>query len=422
VQGNTSAAVSGNTGLNVTAASDGSYDISYRRPLGGRSDVTYTLQRSTNLADWTTVSTVPTITSNLDGTETVKWTAAGAAGSKGFTRLKLDLAAPATTQYTCVEGWQSPTVMGQYQTVSHNFIKKPVYSCTITTASGSTLNVPVTDARDLRTYMTATKSYYVEITNGSAEGHRIDVNYAASTAQSIALNLSSPHNTTSTLPSGLDGATFLVREHVTLADIMPKASFTGGSTASAADQVQVFTNGAWGTYYLLDARPGAPTFYYWSLPGGVVNHDGLVIAPGTGVMGKHRTTTDNDTFTQVGEVRMNQFRMRVPAGTSLSSGGYPLDDSPNSRAHTIANGFFGSVSASASDQIQLWNGDTTPNSPGYGVYWLLNGNASNQFWRPTATFSNENNNTFLKAGRSQFIKRATTAPVLNLVIPRPWNP
>jgi hypothetical protein len=139
-------------------------------------------------------------------------------------------------------------------------------------------------------------------------------------------------------------------------------------------------------------------------------------------MGKHRVTTDNDTFTQVGEVRMNQFRMRVPAGTSLSSGGYPLDDSPNSRAHTIANGFFGSVSASASDQIQLWNGDTTPNSPGYGVYWLLNGNASNQFWRPTATFSNENNNTFLKAGRSQFIKRATTAPVLNLVIPRPWNP
>jgi hypothetical protein len=412
--------VAGDTGLQVVKA-NGAYDVSYRRPLGGRTDVTYTLQQSSDLSTWTDVTATPTTTSNLNGTETVKWTALGTAGQTGFVRMKLVLASPATTQYSWVEGWQSINVVGKYQTAAHNLVKKPVYSDTIFVASGVTLSPYAADSRDLRTYMVPTKSYYVEISNGANAGHRFDVNYAATTDKSIALNLSSVNNTATTLPAGLVGAQFLLREHVTLADVLPKEVFTGSTSPTAADQAQIFQNGVWVPYYLLDAA--AAGFYYWSKPGGIVNWDGLVIPPGTAVLAKHFNTASTSLICQTGEVRANVFRTTVGTGSTLHSGGYPLDDTPNARTYTVGTGFVGNTSPVGTDQIQLWLGDATPNASGYGVRYLLNaGTPALQYWSPVGTLQNLNTTPFLLRGRGQFIKRYQATVPLNLVMPRPWEP
>ncbi len=412
--------VAGDTGLQVAKA-NGAYDVSYRRPLGGRSDVTYTLQQSSDLSTWTDVTATPTTTPNQNGTETVKWTALGTAGQTGFVRMKLVLASPATTQYSWVEGWQSINVVGKYQTAAHNLVKKPVYSDTIFVASGVTLSPYAADSRDLRTYMVPTKSYYVEISNGANAGHRFDVNYAATTDKSIALNLSSVNNTATTLPAGLVGAQFLLREHVTLADVLPKEVFTGSTSPTAADQAQIFQNGVWVPYYLLDATVAG--FYYWSKPGGIVNWDGLVIPPGTAVLAKHFNTASTSLICQTGEVRANVFRTSVGTGSTLHSGGYPLDDTPNARTYTVGTGFVGNTSPVGTDQIQLWLGDATPNASGYGVRYLLNaGTPALQYWSPVGTLQNLNTTPFLLRGRGQFIKRYQATVPLNLVMPRPWEP
>ncbi len=412
--------VAGDTGLQVAKA-NGAYDVSYRRPLGGRSDVTYTLQQSSDLSTWTDVTATPSITTNLNGTETVKWTALGTAGQTRFVRMKLVLASPATTQYSWVEGWQSTNVVGKYQTAAHNLVKKPVYSDTIFVASGVTLSPYAADSRDLRSYMVATKSYYVEISNGANAGHRFDVNYAATTAKSIALNLSSVNNTATTLPAGLVGAQFLLREHVTLADVLPKEVFTGSTSPTAADQAQIFQNGVWVPYYLLDAAVAG--FYYWSKPGGIVNWDGLVIPPGTAVLAKHFNTASTSLVCQTGEVRANVFRTSVGTGSTLHSSGYPLDDTPNARTYTVGSGFVGNTSPVGTDQIQLWLGDATPNASGYGVRYLLNaGTPSLQYWSPVGSLQNLNTTPFLLRGRGQFIKRHQATAPLNLVMPLPWEP
>jgi|GEM_PF-1025632 len=419
VLGNGGAVKAGNAGLNVATAGDGSYDVTYRRPLGGRADVSYTLEQSSDLAVWTTVSAALTTTSNMDGTETLKWTARGAAGSKGFVRMKLDLAAPAATQYTWVEGWMSTNVQGTYQSSSHNLVKKPVFSSTISSASGSSMVSYLPDTRDLRTYMDSTKPYYVEITSGANEGHRIDVSYSTTTATSIGLDLASVNNTTNSLPSELAGATFLLREHVMLADLAPKAVFTGSNSSGTADQVQTFIGGIFTTYYLLDA---GPSFYYWSKPAGMVNCDSLVIPSGMGVLVKHTNSASSSMVNHIGEARMNQFRLNLPVDISLTAGGYPLDDTPNSRAHTLASGFVGATSAGLADQIQLWKGDSTPNTSGYTSYWLLNAGAPNQYWTLHSPIGNASSTPFMKAGRAQFIKRFNATAVNSLVIPRPWTP
>jgi hypothetical protein len=335
--------------------------------------------------------------------------------------MKLVLASPATTQYSWVEGWQSINVVGKYQTAAHNLVKKPVYSDTIFVASGVTLSPYAADSRDLRTYMVPTKSYYVEISNGANAGHRFDVNYAATTDKSIALNLSSVNNTATTLPAGLVGAQFLLREHVTLADVLPKEVFTGSTSPTAADQAQIFQNGVWVPYYLLDAA--AAGFYYWSKPGGIVNWDGLVIPPGTAVLAKHFNTASTSLICQTGEVRANVFRTTVGTGSTLHSGGYPLDDTPNARTYTVGTGFVGNTSPVGTDQIQLWLGDATPNASGYGVRYLLNaGTPALQYWSPVGTLQNLNTTPFLLRGRGQFIKRYQATVPLNLVMPRPWEP
>ena len=51
----------------------GNLAVLYKRPVGGRADVTYILQCSNSLSAWVDVNLVPTITPNGDGTETVRY-------------------------------------------------------------------------------------------------------------------------------------------------------------------------------------------------------------------------------------------------------------------------------------------------------------------------------------------------------------
>ncbi len=78
------------------SAPAGNLTLSYRRPAGGRPDVSFVLQFSTSLHDWTDVTAItPSITDNLDGTETVRYehleTVSGISGERTLFRVRAAL-------------------------------------------------------------------------------------------------------------------------------------------------------------------------------------------------------------------------------------------------------------------------------------------------------------------------------------------
>ena len=109
------------------------------------------------------------------------------------------------------------------------------------------------------------------------------------------------------------------------------------------------------------------------------------------------------------------------AGSNLVAGGWPIDQSPNTRAMTPANGFTGSNDPAKADKLQIWKGDSTPNLSGYDGFFLLQAGAFNQ-WSPeqNASLSNENTSLLMPSLRSAFIRsRAGNA---TYIMPNPWTP
>jgi hypothetical protein len=70
-------------------------------------------------------------------------------------------------------------------------------------------------------------------------------------------------------------------------------------------------------------------------------------------------------LTFVGIVRSNDFAVTLKPGSNYVGGGWPIDQSPNDRLMSVANGFTGGRSASASDRFQIWKGDAGLPAEGY---------------------------------------------------------
>ena len=218
------------------------------------------------------------------------------------------------------------------------------------------------------------------MTSGDNEGHRFDIASASGNTVTLANDASlhaaaAPFNTlTGAPPASLAGDQVAIRRHWTLDEIFPPTGFGATGSQSTADQVQVFSGGAWTIYWLYDDNDGNPATARWvdAADAGMADQGNAVIPPGQGMFFNNRTAATS--ILAYGEVRENDFIRPLAAGNNLVGGGYPVDQSAtgaHGRAMNLAAGFFGSRDFKTADSFFVWNADATIGAPGYGTYFLL---------------------------------------------------
>lgn len=227
-----------------------------------------------------------------------------------------------TTATTDPVGFTSYTFNTGTQYCGVSLVNTPVFSGSaasitgfVVTASGSGLN--------FSTVVTAGKTYYLEVRKdtagaGALEGDRFDVDTAATIASAngtITLKSTLENTIAGTPPAALAGTNFVIREHVTLGQLltaMPAAFQTGDQLFMRKDGGSVVAFTYNGTQWRQGLTNANPTIVY---PGvGFA----LVRAAGSATAG-----------TVLGGVRVNNFVQIIRSGEQIISEGFPVECAPN---------------------------------------------------------------------------------------------
>lgn len=151
--------------------------------------------------------------------------------------------------------------------------------------------------------------YWIEITNGSGTTMGMWTDIVSNTTDTI----TTADNLNSLVTAGT--TTVKIRAHQTVASFLGATNSAGlvaGAELTAADVVVIVdpaTQNQTNIYFSND--PDAPGW----LDAGGTDHSADVIAPGQGVIIKHRST--NTTFTVVGHVKTGQTVVAVEAGNNV---------------------------------------------------------------------------------------------------------
>ncbi|MEQ1750566.1 MAG: hypothetical protein ABL974_14160, partial [Prosthecobacter sp.] len=366
------------------------------------SDVTYTLETSSDLVNWQPLALSPTLTDLGGGYIQRSWSGitslTGQSTRRGIVRLRVTHV-KGSTAASAPQAWQQLTLPVGSQTVGVSLVNAPFYAGFVSSITG---------AAALKLYEAAglvadpLTSYYLEVRDGAQAGHRYDISSIAGDV--VTLALSSARNTQSVLPPDIAGARIFIRPHMTLGQVFAKELMTSGTLSTAADQVLFHNGKAWDTYWLNKTA----TRHIWVKSGDTkfTPRDSEIIAPGTGVMVKVLKSAKSITLT--GYVRMNSFRRKLGIGSNFLALPRPLDATPNLLGFKATNGFTATTSVTTADQLQLWTADTTPRATTYTIYWLRNAGTSS-FWVPQAGPVTQNVSDTLKlpAHRAFFLKAQT---------------
>jgi hypothetical protein len=165
--------------------------------------------------------------------------------------------------------------------------------------------------------------------------------------------------------------------------------FQTGSSANAADNVYLFNGNSWDVYYNNGTN--------WKKSGSLANQNNTVVLPDRGMfilrratsalnitfLGTVASTTEKTDFTGPGSTfRSNRFAVDT---TLLNLG---LQSLPSWQAGT---------SASAADNVYLWNGSS------WSVYFW-----NGSHWRKSGSLSNQDTQT-IPTGTAMFVVRQSTA-------------
>lgn len=366
-------------GLRLATTPAGSVTASVWKP-GTVSDVGYALERSTDLLDWYSVpggSISPSGTGQL-----VSWADVNAGKPTGFVRLRVTLpGSPDFVSRTAPLGWAPVSFATGTQSYGLTLSSEALYSSTVHTTGSDYVNVPPSESADLRSLLPPGRPVFLEFGDLSAEGHRIEVNLAATASSGnprrIILDLASSRNTTASLPAGIDGARFVLRCHELLGETFPKEFFKGTTSPPTADTVRIWTGATWQNYWLLDERAVNPSGRHrWVRSGDATLADqgALVLPPGSGCLFLRRGATPV-TLLETGDLRPWRLRRSLPVGSHFLAGSYPLAQSANGLGLSSA-GFLATASPASAGQFQVWQGDTSPATPSYLTAWLYSGSPS----------------------------------------------
>jgi hypothetical protein len=459
----------------------GGIDGVFRRTAGGTTDVVYTLERTAalgNPTDWTTLTPITlnslntTVTINADGTETVRIvdleTKTTLTGGEGFVRMRATIGANSAT--TEVLGWTETTLNQTCSTFNNPFLRCATFTGTVTSVSDQNIvfsGENFVTGQPSGNLLESGEKYYLEVTSGDNEGHRFDVVSAGGTNLVVAndTDLHAPtdpamfNTQTGPPPTNLAGDTVVLRRHWQLGVQFPVSTaaatgFVADTTAPPnnapdADQVQLYTDGAWVTYYVYDADGAGGAAAYWRQLGDSDYEDvdddkaATVLPPGQGMF----VSRPNPSIQMLsyGEVRENQFIRPLQAGATpakhnnLVGGGFPYDQSARGTGSrqmnltpTLVNGFFGSRDFKTADSFFIWKGDTNGITAGYDSYFLLSAASpvTNKWVKVgDATIADQGNDDPLASptprpfkflsDRSVFIRVASPLPLYT--IPCPWT-
>ncbi|MGK0189877.1 MAG: putative repeat protein (TIGR03806 family) [Verrucomicrobiales bacterium] len=396
-----------NQGLRVEHSGD-QIAVAFRRPsrLEG---VKYVLEASSAMQEWFAIDSADVAygVTSVTGFETVRYSGLEnvplLSSERGFVRLRVEPTEGGFTCLTPVCAWYRTPLHAGYQTIGVSLVKPALFAGRFGTVDEN--RVTVAGGGYLPLALDSTKGYYLEIVSGESEGHRFDIDVVGTIDNSISLDISVAHNTKPSLPTGLQGERFVVREHCVLGEVFDKHAMFGTTDPAESDSLLFYDGSGYDGYFLLNA---GPPFHLWASTANASLADvgNLPIPPGTGCFVVKAGDQPTEIFVS-GEVRSNAFIQNLKAGYNLVAGGYPLTASPRDRAMTLENGFLGEVDPSQADQIQIWNGDTAVHLQGFNGYFLLDAGQGTEFryWTDlsNAALADQSNKRLFRYDRAAFI-------------------
>lgn len=345
--------------LPTGAIESGNFVFRFTRPTS-TTDLTYTVQTSTNLLNWSTAST--SIESSTANTQTLIATLVPSL-TKQFVRLSV----------------------GGATTVPVGYLNVTLAGSGATTTFGVPFDDPTGPASGLRaakvealTATTLTNSsggwspgvlaasaapWAVRITSGAAAGLFAEV--SGNTATTLTLK-----NVNLTTAGVTAGDTFELVSLDTLGTFFGASTLTGGTASATADLVKLYGS-AWVSYYY------STSLNYWRLAAGpTTDYSNLVLRPSTGLQVTRRGTSL--TLPLVGRVLGTKFRAPVAnAGSTLLNLAYPMDTTLGGLAVQTRISGWRSGTTSAADQVYLYNGSAWIGYVFNGATWqTLSGGAA----------------------------------------------
>ena len=408
--------------------STGHFDAVFKRPVA-TSDVTYDLQVISTLADspagWVSSGITPVIVNNNDGSETLTYTGLDISApvngqTTAFARLKVtQTGAPNASSTTDTFGWTYRTAPTICETFSMPYLKNAIFSGCIDSVTGNIVNVSTSAGSvSVKAQMVGGQSYFIEVISGANEGQRWEVDETASTATSIAIDLSSSLNTKATLPVNLATDVITLRPHWQLGELFDKNAFHGTNSALTADRL-LFFDASSQTFTIKWLAQSVVHHWVNTADANLTDQANYIIDNGMGFFVHPRGGPVSLLFS--GWVRTNAFARPIAQGNNFVGGGWPVAQSPASRAMSVAGGFTGARSALASDLMQFWAGDTSLLGVGYQSHYLLE-TATRHQWTPqvNASVLNENNLPLFTPLRAFLLKSIAGKP--DYLMPRAWTP
>jgi large repetitive protein len=422
--------------VTLTVQPDGRVDLNVRRVIG-ITGVSYVPEyisalasSGANGAGWTDLTTIVPVVTNLNnGKETATYQGVSSlpalvSGTQGFFRVRVELdsngdAVTDTISRTKTAGYSRRTISGQCETYSMPYFGCPPAAGIVDSVAGSMLNSTTSIGMgSIVSSLTVGRQYYIEFTSGENAGHRVDLDEANTTATMLAVDAASPHNTLTSLPASLAGDHWSIRPHHTFNELFPPAKFTNATNdPNTADRLSLKSGAGFTLYWLF--RNGNNPIWVDAADDQLADKGGTILPPGVGAYVRPRTGTV--ALTLSGFVRTNPFARPLTTDSPLVGGGWPMEQTLNTRGMTTANGFMANRSSTVASRLILWKGDTTPNAQGYDTYSYLSFGA-NLHWitLEDATLNSVSNQNLLRSTRAGFIKVSTPLP--NYLMPTPWTP
>ncbi|MBX7207144.1 MAG: PQQ-dependent sugar dehydrogenase [Verrucomicrobiaceae bacterium] len=398
-------------GLRIEKQPDGRWSASIRHPLD-RTDLSYQVEASADLATWTATGIAPVFTDGTDAIRTIAYPAIDSLlGDAGdftiFFRLRVTHLSGGGT--TTGEPFSLSRI--SFGAGSETFgcanVKPPLYAGLVTGVTANSVLLPTSLGGD------PSRHYYLEVRDGAYAGHRFDIATFAGTA--VVIDLASVRNTSAALPD-LTGAAIVIRQHVTLDDVLDKSVLTGSRSSSLSDRVSFYTGGNYASYWLFNLTPADASKAAWVSAGDatLANAGARIIAPGEGMFVKAAHAAS---MIIAGPVRTNPFVQVLRPGQNFIARPFPVTASPASAAFNAANGFIASRSKTIADMLLDWNADTPGGAQTFASFWFAQIGAST-YWTSAdnATLTDQSNAALLIANRAVFLKRAGTTTTTTLIL------
>ena len=376
---------------------------------------------------WQTMtSPVPTDVILPDGRRQRTWSDLEAvpalAGGTGFVRAtsSMDTNGDSMSDFTFhtpVLGWLDRLHHEGTATAATAFLRPALFRGTVDSASGPALTLTVsTGAGNLASIFPPGVACYAEITGGSWEGHRFEIDETATSGAMLRLLAASPLHTRS-VPD-LTGVPLVVRPHWTLATLFPPAQFKADTDSTRADQVLTYPRPSFATHWLLDL--GANDRWVRADDSSLSDAGHLPIPPGEGVFVNRRDPAL--TVLDMGEVRPHAMARLLNAGYTLQASGWPVPGTPVSCGLLASDGFTGNTNPAQADGLQIWGADTHGGAGAFRSYFLLRAAVPYRYWteKSDANLQDRNNEILLMPSRAVFLQLRAGIPDSRQ--PRPWTP